>query len=182
MSALTSINIDTTYPNNNKPYKAYLVKMMTFLDNEAYSPDQTFPTEKLGRSLSMILASQILHRWPSQRKHYHQHLPMKKAILHFIFNHCLDWDDMNMTGHPTKSAVVNEIIVKVKKMKWGGRGSLTSSISTWVGGVCHDANCGKMSLHRKQPLFDDACGFDLSVAADWLYWWHDETGEIYPQF
>ncbi len=47
MSTLASSNINTTYPNNNKSYKAYLVKMMTFHDNEAYPPDQTFPTKKL---------------------------------------------------------------------------------------------------------------------------------------
>lgn len=47
MSTLVNCNIDTTHPNNDKSYKAYLVKMITFLNNEAYPPDQTFSVKHL---------------------------------------------------------------------------------------------------------------------------------------
>ncbi len=132
MNALANNNIDTTYPNNDKPYKAYLVEMMTFLDNEAYPPDQNFSVEGLCHICADDVANYLKWKAFGEANPSQMTRPMKarsstladakKAISHFIPNHRPDWDDMNLTGNPTKSAVVNDVIAKVKKFEVRGEG------------------------------------------------------------
>ncbi len=150
----------------------------TLLNASIRSLPMTLPTTFSGR----LLARQILCRQPAQWKHDHRHLSMQNShfALHPKSLSRLGWYEPNR--EPYKICNLQWCYSKSEKFWIGvGGGSLTGLTSTWVGAICHDAGSGKAYLCKKQALFNDACSFDLSVAADWLYWWCDETGKIYPQ-
>jgi hypothetical protein len=49
-------------------------------------------------------------------------LNFKKKISFFMINCLPTWDEINKTGNPTKSAIINDLIGAVKKKETHGKG------------------------------------------------------------
>ena len=119
-------------PHRND-YKPYLVKLMSFLDEEDYDKDHEFTPEQLGE-----LTPAMLMRWfnlqvfgvevpPAQHelpalKRSNSLAYWKKAISFFMPNQLMQWNALTGVGNPTKSKEVNQLIKLVKKREVRGQG------------------------------------------------------------
>ncbi|KAL7567236.1 hypothetical protein ACA910_021220 [Epithemia clementina (nom. ined.)] len=108
-----------------KEYQATLVRLLSYLDNVEYPNNQTFSQQRL----SEITPTDIVH-WMNV-KCFGVAAPngdanpvhcqstslasWKKALSHFMPNCLMAWNEISNVGNPTRSALVNDLIKRVKK-------------------------------------------------------------------
>lgn len=107
-------------------YKKYLIRLMSFLDNEEYAADHQFTNERLGQ-----LTPADLMRWFNMETFGQENPPVghdlnpivrsssiemwKKAISFYMPNRMTPWNQLSQQGNPTRSFEVNQLCKYVKK-------------------------------------------------------------------
>ena len=105
-------------------YKGVLIELMSYLHNTTYPRGHQFCCDDLSK-----LTPSDLMRWMN-KKVYGVEEPLldarpevragtigfwKKAILYFMPNRLLQWNEISNVGNPTKSAEVNDLVKRVTK-------------------------------------------------------------------
>ena len=106
-------------------YQPVLMKLMCFLDSEAYNEDVEFSRERLAE-----ITPEDIARWMNLRVFGVEQPPQdanpihyrssslaywKKALSFFMPNKIMAWNEMTNQGNPTRSTEINELIKRVKK-------------------------------------------------------------------
>jgi hypothetical protein len=117
-----------TMPPQSTPaiYKRYLVRLMSFLDDEDYAIDHEFTNQRLGQ-----LTPADLMRWFNRETFGVENPPLghnldpivrsssiavwKKAISYYMPNKITPWNQLAQQGNPTRSIEVNQLYKYVKK-------------------------------------------------------------------
>ena len=108
---------------STKRYKSVLVKFMSYLDNHEYSIDHEFTTERLSQikppDLMQWLNFQVyeMEHPEDDAKLNKRHTAIafwKKAISYYMPNKTMVFNELSNVGNPTKSAVVNDLVKRVK--------------------------------------------------------------------
>ena len=111
-------------------YQANMVKMMSYLDNQAYNKDEVFTEQRR----QLITAEDVL-KWlnfrcfgdpdpPSDQNPDARHHSLefwKKSISYFMPNSHMPWNEISRCGNPTRSRKIGELLKKVKKKQVRGQ-------------------------------------------------------------
>lgn len=115
-------------------YRSHLVALLSFIDGEDYEQDQEFTPERLDQ----ITADEV-RRFFNYRIYENEEpgddmnelqpqvrsnsvMYWKKAISYYLPNKLHPWNQIHLTGNPTRSVEVNNVIQKVKTLEVRGRG------------------------------------------------------------
>lgn len=119
-------------PTLDRLYKPVLVKFISFLDGIEYPRDTTFPLERL----SAITAEDVV-RWLKLKAWGDENpapgaLPLstrsntlmqhKKSISYYMPQQSIGWNPLTLTGNPTRSREVRDLIQYVKKKEVRNQG------------------------------------------------------------
>jgi hypothetical protein len=120
-----------------KNYHAVLIRLMSFLNEQAYDDDHVFSQDELAS-----LQPADIERWMSVQAYG---IPQpgpnanptlarsnslkywKKGISFFMPNKLMAWNALSGVGNPTRSLVVNQLIKKVKKKEVRKQGAATKT-------------------------------------------------------
>jgi hypothetical protein len=118
--------------SNAASYQSCIVQLVSYLDRVEYGRDTVFPPERL----ASITGEEVL-RWMNVCCFDNPTPPTdanpvnccsstlvywKKAVSSFMPNRNIRWNELTLTGNPTRYYKINKMIARVRQKEEGGQG------------------------------------------------------------